>query len=67
MKQGRRGSKKHGSGLAALWLLLPLLVLIVLKTNLLPQVARCKSPLQIKDGEETSVLDQFLLNLLLVS
>ncbi|EER91712.1 hypothetical protein BDA96_01G283900 [Sorghum bicolor] len=40
MKQGRRGSKKHGSGAAALWLLLPLLVLIVLKTNLLPQFAR---------------------------
>jgi hypothetical protein len=42
--RGRPKSKKHGSGAAALWLLLPLLVMIVLKTNLLPQVARCKSP-----------------------
>ncbi|XP_039780684.1 alpha-1,3-arabinosyltransferase XAT3-like [Panicum virgatum] len=38
--RGRPKSKKHGSGAAALWLLLPLLVLIVLKTNLHPQVAR---------------------------
>ncbi|CAN6283527.1 unnamed protein product [Urochloa humidicola] len=37
--RGRHKSKKHGGGAAALWLLLPLLVLIVLKTNLLPQVA----------------------------
>ncbi|OEL29812.1 hypothetical protein BAE44_0009167 [Dichanthelium oligosanthes] len=35
--RGRHKSKKHGG---ALWLLVPLLVLIVLKTNLLPQVAR---------------------------
>ncbi|KAG2551136.1 hypothetical protein PVAP13_9KG169700 [Panicum virgatum] len=38
--RGRPKSKKHGNGAAALWLLLPLLVLTVLKTNLLPQVAR---------------------------
>ncbi|CAL4932986.1 unnamed protein product [Urochloa decumbens] len=40
--RGRHKSKKHGGGAAALWLLLPLLVLIVLKTNLLPQVAHCE-------------------------
>jgi protein O-mannose beta-1,4-N-acetylglucosaminyltransferase len=34
---------KGSAGRAAMWLLLPpLLVLIVLKTDFLPQVARCK-------------------------
>jgi len=40
------GTKKSSSsaGRAAMWLLLPpLLVVIVLKTDFLPQVARCKS------------------------
>jgi len=45
---GRHEGTKKGSssaGRAAMWLLLPpLLVLVVLKTDFLPQVARCKWP-----------------------
>uniref|UniRef100_A0A0D9WQ90 Glycosyltransferase 61 catalytic domain-containing protein n=1 Tax=Leersia perrieri TaxID=77586 RepID=A0A0D9WQ90_9ORYZ len=36
-----RMMKKGWSGAAALWFILPLFVLIVLKTDFLPQVARC--------------------------
>ena len=46
MRGKREGTTKHGSSTvtAAIWLLLlPLLVLTVLKTGFLPQVARCKS------------------------
>ncbi|CAL4941683.1 unnamed protein product [Urochloa decumbens] len=53
--RGRHKSKKHGGGAAALWLLLPLLVLIVLKTNLLPQVAHysvVSSPLSAVSRDE---------------
>jgi hypothetical protein len=41
--KGKHKNKKHGSGTVALCLLLPLLVLVVFKTVLLPQVGRCKS------------------------
>jgi hypothetical protein len=38
---GRRERKKHGE---AIWVLLLLLVLIVIKASFLPKVAPCKSP-----------------------
>lgn len=46
MRRHEKTKQQHGSSgrRAALWLLVPpLLVLAVIKTNLLPQVARCKS------------------------
>ncbi|KAK8455548.1 hypothetical protein SEVIR_4G135300v4 [Setaria viridis] len=53
MRGSRQEGTKHGSSwTAAMWLLLPpLLVLIVLKTGFLPQVARSKSPRTVSFGE----------------
>ncbi|KAL6865061.1 hypothetical protein ACP4OV_016212 [Aristida adscensionis] len=50
--KGRHESRKLGVGAAALWLLLPLLVLVVLKTDFLPQVA------QFSEARFNKVADQ---------
>jgi hypothetical protein len=42
MRRRHESSRKYESAAAVLWLLLPLLVLVALNTNFLPQLARCK-------------------------